>query len=303
MTQWWMRHWFRDTPPHIFAALRIALGAVGMVTMLGLWDVPLLLSLDGIAPEPPGPVNEAILQAGLGLATGWALWILNFGAFTALLIGWYTTAASLILFVVNLALVALNPMPLSGAQLLLHTLTIYPLLADCGRVWSVDAWRAARRGTRLTLEPQPIWPLRLLQYQVCVIYLTAAMWKILDPTWRAGEALHYILNQNVFQRIPGEIPTAFAPVLTFLTYATILWEGLFTPAMLRPVTRRVFLLIGVAMHMGMWVLLDFGPFTLTMLTAYIAFIDPERVRRFDERLRSSRKRVPTTGTPDALRAS
>ncbi len=281
MIEWWKRHWFSEVPPHVFAAFRIAVGFAGCLTMLGLLDVPLLLSPDGIVPMPgPGSlgVRAAIIGANLGTAAGWAVWSANFVAFAVLVAGWQTGLASLFAFVASGALIWWNPLPLSAAQHLLHNLTLYLVVSDSGRVWSVDAWQAARRGRAIPPTPQPVWPLRLLQYQVCVMYASAAMFKLLDSSWRDGTALHYILNYNAFQRLPGEVPPWLDPVLAVLTYSTLAWEGLFAPAMLLRPTRRLFLVTGIAMHMGMWALLDLGPFTPTVLAAYIAFIDAEDAR-------------------------
>jgi hypothetical protein len=157
-------------------------------------------------------------------------------------------------------------------------LTLYPVLSDCGRVWSLDARRAAARGQMLPATPQPVWPLRLLQYQICVLYASAAMYKLLDPAWRDGSVLHYILNYNAFQRIPGQVPPSIEPLLAWIDYATLAWEALFPVAMLTRLTKRLFVLMGIGMHLSMWALLDLGPFTPTVLAAYFAFIDTEDAR-------------------------
>jgi hypothetical protein len=99
------------------------------------------------------------------------------------------------------------------------------------------------------------------------------MYKLLDPSWRDGTILHYVLNYNAFQRIPGQVPPALDPVLAAMTYLTLAWEALFAPAMLLRPTRRLFLVLGVLMHVGMGTFLDLGPFTPTILAAYPAFID------------------------------
>ena len=49
------------------------------------------------------------------------------------------------------------------------------------------------------------------------MYASAAMYKLLDPSWRDGTALHYILNYNAFQRIPGQVPPALDPLLAAMT--------------------------------------------------------------------------------------
>lgn len=285
LSTWWKRFWFEEAPPHIFALLRITIGAAGVLTMLGLIDVPLLMSLDGIAPTPGGGlgIRAAIVRHGLSNVGGWAMWIANFGAFAALTLGWRTPIASLAAFGCSLLMIWWNPLPLSAGQHLLHVLTLYPLFFDGGRVWSLDARARLARGLPLDLSGQPVWPLRLLQYQMCLMYFAAALWKLLDASWRDGTALHYILNYNAFQRFPVEVPPASEPIVALLTYVTIVWEGLFPLAMFNRVTKRAALLIGVALHLGMWLMLEIGPFSPTVLAAYVAFLDPQWVKRIGQR--------------------
>jgi hypothetical protein len=285
MTEWWKRHWFAEAPPHVFALYRICVGLAGCLTMLGLLDVPMLLSIDGIAPTPGGGlgIRAALQSAGLGTTAGWVLWAANTVGYVMVLIGLQTALASFIAFAASALILWWNPLPFSAGQHLQHMLTFYLLFCESGLVWSVDAWLGTRRGRSFSTLLQPIWPLRLLQYQVCLMYLAASLWKITDPTWRDGTALHYILNYNMFQRVPGDVPPSLEPLLAGLTYVTVAWEFLFTPAMLNRRTRNAFLLIGVGLHIGMWVLIDIGPFTPTVLAAYAAFLDPETVHRLAER--------------------
>lgn len=285
LTRRWERFWFARVPPHVYALYRAAVGLVGCLTMAGLADVPMLLAIDGLAPAPGGGlgVREALHTAGLGLTTAWLLFAGNLLAFVCLIAGLWTTVASLAAFVGTAALIWWNPLPLSAAQHLLHILTFYLLFVDAGAVWSVDA---ARRG-RQTPHGQPIWPLRLLRYQVCVMYASAAVWKVFDPSWRDGSALHYALNYDAVQRWPWEVPAMLAPLLVGLSWLTLAWEGLFAPAMLNRRTRRIALWMGVALHLGMWSVLELGPFTFTVLAAYVAFLEPEHVPALGQRLVSA----------------
>jgi len=299
MIERWKLHWFAEVPPHIFAAFRIAVGVAGCLTMLGMLDVPMLLSTQGIAP-PLGReflgIRAAIDRAGYGLTAGWGMWAANFLAYLWLIVGWRTNLASIFAFCASGALIWWNPLPLSAAQHLIHNLTLYLVVSDSGRVWSLDASLAARSGARLAPTPQPIWPLRLLQYQLCVMYAAAAMHKMLDPSWRDGTALHYILNYNAFQRIPGQVPPGFEPLIAAATYVTLFWEGFFPLAMLTRPTKRLFVLMGIGMHIGMGAMLDLGPFTPTVLAAYFAFIDAEDARALASLWERLRRRAPRSGT-------
>jgi uncharacterized membrane protein YphA (DoxX/SURF4 family) len=304
MRAWWKRHWFSEVPPQIFAVYRMAVGLCGCMTILGMFDVPMLLSIDGIAPIPGGGlgIRAAIQQAGLGTASGWTVWVVSLVGYVLLLLGLYTPLAAILTFLASAFILSWNPLPFSAAQHLLHMLTLYVVFSEGGAVWSVDAWR---RGQPTIPQRRAVWPMRLLQYQICLMYLSAGLWKLCDPFWRDGSALHYILNHNVFQRVPGDVAPFMTPVLVIGTYLTLAWELLFTPAMLTRVTRNAMVLIGAGLHIGMWALLDVGAFTPTVLAAYVAFLDPEWVARLSEQRfrKSSRTPAGTDTLETSLNAS
>jgi hypothetical protein len=103
---------------------------------------------------------------------------------------------------------------------------------------------------------------------------------LLSETWRDGSAVHYSLSANLLQRFPPAIPPFFEPMLTIGTYLTIVWEIGFCLMVLRPWTRRVALVFGIALHLLMTVGLELQTFSLVMLASYIAFLDPKGVSRY-----------------------
>lgn len=52
------------------------------------------------------------------------------------------------------------------------------------------------------------------------------------------------------------------------------------PVTLSRQTRSVVLVLGVAMHLGMWFVLAVWPFTPMVLLSYLAVIDPDRFHHF-----------------------
>jgi hypothetical protein len=274
----WREFWFARVPAHVYALFRIALGVAGALTIIGAWDAT-FWSVDGLAPLPGGGlgIRQWFLDNSLGLTAGLALRWALFAGFVLLAVGVWSTVTALGMFVATSAMLWWNWYPYSGAQHLLHNLTLYLVFVDSGQVWSWDAWQARRRGGGPPLGLEPIWPLRLLRYQVAIMYFAAGLWKLANPEWRAGTALHYVLNSNVFQRVPGEVPVEFFPLTALLTYVTLAWELLF-PFMLwmRP-TRWLAIALGILLHLGMWTTMEVGAFTPTVLAAYVAFLDPHRV--------------------------
>ena len=141
---------------------------------------------------------------------------------------------------------------------------------------SLTLSRARRTGNEA--HPQPIGPLRLLQYQVCLIYFSSGVSKFSSQLWRDGSAIYYALSHNVVQRFPLDVvPPSLQGVATLATYGTLIFELAFPFLVAWRRTRVVTLLAGVVLHLGVWVVLEIGPFSWVMIATYIAFTSPERV--------------------------
>ena len=136
-----------------------------------------------------------------------------------------------------------------------------------------------------------MWPLRLFRFQVCVIYGFTGLWKLQDVHWRDGSALHYVLSNTRFRRFPIDLPPWSAELLTVATYVTLGWELLFPVMVLWPTTRRMALVLGVLMHVGMLVTMELGPFPFVMLGSYLAFLEPDTVPQLAARLRARLSRA------------
>jgi hypothetical protein len=274
----WERFWFEQIPTQAYARLRVAFGLVGLISLYGLTPVSTYWTSAGLA-APAGlalVVRTRLTQHGLDGFAGWALFVELLVAFTLMVSGYWCRTATALAFFGTAVLARWNPLPLFGAHAAFLSL-LFPL------VWADTSSPSAMR-------TDVIWPLRLIRLQVCVIYLSSGLWKLLGETWRDGSALHFILNRNVFPRFPASYPLTLEPLLTLATYATLLWELSFAFCMLSRRTRTVALAIGVTMHLGMWISLEVGPFSFVMLAGYLAFVDPRvppRIARFAQALRNS----------------
>jgi len=291
------RFWFKDVPPHVYALLRIAFGGLGLIEVLGPWPLSMFWPLDGIVPLPGGGlgIRAALLDHGLGNAAGCALVLVLASSFAAMCAGAMSGAAVSAAFLGSLVQIHWNPLPLSSAHQVLVVMLFCLLWADTGDVWSVDAWRRDRRAARareheqrgarrglyaVGWDVQPIWPLRLMQCQVAIIYASSGLWKLFGPVWRDGSGVYYALSNNIFHRAPLAIPADAATLMAVFTYGTLLFELAFPILMLTRPTRRLAFIAGIMLHVGLWVTLELGLFSWLMIASYLAFLDPRRVFRF-----------------------
>lgn len=290
----WERFWFRQIPGDVYGLLRILVGLIGLLGLFGTLPPEMFWFPDGVAPLPgDGGLRAWLMSAGAGAAAGWIFLAALIVSFTCMTVGFATPLAVAAGFLGSVVQAGWNPLPLSGSHHLLVAVLFVLVWADC-RALSLDrrhGWFGAGNA-----ETAPIWPLRLLQIQVALIYLNSGLLKFFDESWRDGSALYYALSLNDYQRFPWEIPASLGALLAAVTYLTLAWEIAFPLLVLHRFTRRVVLVFGVMMHLGMALLLEVGTFSWLMMATYLAFVDPAATARVMARCRAravGRRRMAT----------
>jgi hypothetical protein len=286
----WQRFWFQEIPPHSYAILRILFGSLAAASLIGLRDLSVFWLPQGLVPAHDGGLGlKAFLAShGLGDVGAIGLFTGSLVAYVSLAVGIRSDVAVAASFTASVAQVLWNRLPLSGAHVVVQMVLFFLVLTDCAAVWSIDAWLERRRGARAPDQASGpssvIAPLRLIRLQVALVYLSSGLWKLLDPHWRDGSAVHYVLNSNVYRRYPGSLPAGVDSVTTLITYAILAWELSFAFLILSARTRRIALIAGVLVHLGFLATIEIGPFSWVMLASYVAFLDPMRIAQSSARL-------------------
>jgi hypothetical protein len=269
----WRQFWFARVSATPYAGLRMAFGAIGLIHLFLLRDIRTFWSPDGIVPPAAHPAVSAwLIGRGLGYAAGLTVFIAEVACLAAMTIGYRSRAAVVLVFLGARFQGWWNALPLYGGYSLWRDLVFCLIWADTGRVWSLDAWLRRPNATRD--EGQPIWPLRLMRFQIALMYFVSACWKLIDASWRDGSALLHILRDASYTRFPGAWFTVLEPVLPLSTYGVVLWELTFPFMLWHPVTRRLALASGIVIHLLMWATLDIQLFSVIVLAGYVAFIEP-----------------------------
>jgi Vitamin K-dependent gamma-carboxylase len=118
----------------------------------------------------------------------------------------------------------------------------------------------------------PAWPQRILQLQLCVLYLVAGIWKAKGIPWQNGTAVGTVLQLGEFQRfpIPDFLMTPFFSMV--LTYSTLVIELGFPFLVWVPRLRVATLLAGLGLHLGLEWTMNIQLFQMTILSYYILFL-------------------------------
>lgn len=204
-------------------------------------------------------------------------------AFTAL--GLWTRVSSILLFLGIVTLHHRVPDILHSGDTLLRVFAFYVMIAPSGKAVSLDRLIGLRKGTAPPqLEEVSLWPQRLMQFQVSIVYFTTFWHKMQGTMWRDGTAAYYPLQLREFDRFPVPSFLETQPFIAIQTYGTLLVELGIAFLAYNKVARKYVLLGGVILHAGIEYSLNIPLFALVMVSTYMSFYYGEEVADWFRRL-------------------
>lgn len=216
--------------------------------------------------------------------------LLFFGAFTRLAAIW--TAATLVSFYYYMGFAkGIEPYTHHHTYVLAIT-GVLLACSPCGKSYSWDRWRAVVRaeesGQPLPDETGPQWALRLMALQVSLIYFWSGFDKC-NPAFLSGERMeHYAMYLYLGSDYPKS--ALFHPAMVGLAWSTVFLEFALAFGLWWKRAQRVLVPFGMFFHAMLYVLLPVGTYSLNMWLLYLAFLDPDDVHRFIDRISGSRAR-------------
>ena len=279
----WNQFLFRPIDVAQYSALRIGLGTLVTIYFIQLLPFyPVQFSQEGwlatrqdlLLPNS-GPWSVLFL---LGDKTQTLYFFLTaiFCA-SAFTLGFFTKVTGWISLIALISVWNQNPLILDGDDAILRVMLFYLLLSPCGRVLSLDS------GFKCPRVKSEIWPLRLIQFQLALIYFVSGWVKFHSPEWQDGSVLQYVLIHPEYSRWD------FTPLLTnpfilllmsTLTFIIMWWEVLFPFLLFHPKSRCICIFIGIAFHLGLLIFMNLRWFSEIMLVLYLAFVPDRYFRRF-----------------------
>lgn len=199
----------------------------------------------------------------------------------------------------------------SGAgDALLGNALLLLLLGDVTATWSLDCWWRRRAdqvgGTARFVDDTPIaaWPRQLAAVQICIVYSSTGLQKLVSMAWTPFDgfsALYQILQSPHWARFPDLMTStggALAIPFALLTAVTIVWEVTFLVVLFKRHWRPVYVVVGVAIHLGILVLMEVGVFSIISVAFYPVLFSPKTLAAISRgRARWQARRATTTTTP------
>jgi hypothetical protein len=276
----WERFWFTQIPTSTFALFRIAFGILTFAWALSLApSVFAFYSTDGVLPIRPDYDSNFdwsvfdVFPSDLAVAI---VYFLLYIAALMLIVGLRTRLAAFVVFVCLISFGRRNPWVLNSGDLLVFVLAFYAMLMPSGEGLSVDRW-LRNRSHFWEFGMRAVWPLRLVQIQISVLYLAAVWAKMRGTTWNDGTAVSYAFRMEDLERfpVPGFV-TDTVVIANLLTYGTLAAELAIGILVWNRILRPWVLLVGIGLHLGIDYSTRVGFFSYAVLVAYIAFVPPER---------------------------
>ncbi len=285
---------FRKEVPYGMALMRICLSAVMLYVIGRRWRYTReFYSAEG-APSPIAlsygyPDWMPLLPGTWAVALFTILLILLF----TLMIGWKTRVSAAGVFLLYTYFTMQDS---------LSTLTKYSVitshgflllsLSQCGAVWSVDRLLELKKqgfskplrllGTGRAVE---IWPQRLAQLCIAIVYFGAAVTKLQTPTYFSGDQMRFWLLTNVNHWNPlGELLSLQPAFLVPMMYFAVLWEISFLLLVWKKQLRVPYLLVGAIFHLATTITLGLIIFPLVCISIYLAFVTESDVIWWRERM-------------------
>ncbi len=289
------RFFFAKEVPYGLAIVRMLIPLVLFGTVCTRWSFSReLFSADG-APAPLGdlfgfynflPFIPGTLAVGLFAALGFFL--------ICSCIGWMTRfslIASVILYTYFCFMDCIS-MTTKYSAIATHVLFILSL-SNCGAIWSVDSWLKGKREkrsfpqyTKYEMPRFEIWPQRLMQILMAVIYFGAGITKLHTAGYLQGDQISYWAMSRYNNPHPmGEFLTMYPILLSVMSYVAIVWEIAFVFIVWQKWGRIIGLAMGAAFHIGTFFSLGLYIFPMISISIYFCFLTENDVQWISAKFR------------------
>jgi hypothetical protein len=262
------RFLFEPIDARVYAAVRITYAVICLATVVELWPVRHVLF-----------GGATIVRAALP----WYLplrWVDSEAGITSLMvavgicsvfagIGFLTRVSTVGLYLWAFSYSAVAYPAETGYDGLVRLAGFALVVSPRARRWAVDG---------MLFGPGPAdvprYGLRLLQWQLAIVYLVTVWLKVPDPYWRNGELMSYFM-MSIFSHVASPSWASWGRVSALLTWGTMLLESTIPFLLFSKHGRRLGFACGIALHGGIAISSTIGMFSLCMTPYYAAFLQPE----------------------------
>ena len=303
----WNGFWFAFEPAYTLGLVRMVFGVVVVGWAVNLLpDLKAFFGEDSVAPAPSGGVEWfgifQVWTSDTAILIGWAILLL---AAIAMSVGWHSRLAALTVWILLLSFIRRDPNIFNAGEGVMCITALVLTLSSCGAGLSMDQRR--RDGQFWSAQGRSVWPVRLLQVQLSLIYFITAQAKLIGSTWVDGTAVSYAWRKyHDWAFLPAPQWVSTSPLLVNVaTWGTLLIELAIAILVWNKRWRAKVLFVGVILHVAIYLSLSVEFFSLAMCVLYLAFVPWQTVQRLPKVVRGLVSRVrgggaDTTQLPEHL---
>lgn len=287
----WNQFWFRPRRTDWLGILRILAGAMLLYTH-AVWSLDFegFLGIDrrlaaDIAPlMNPTPWHWSHFDWFESNTALWCIHWLSLNIFFCFMIGWLMPWTGVLAVLLAISYAHRATGTLFGLDQMNVALAMYLTLGQSGNSFSVDAWwrkhrrqtrASADRGERANSEYSVLANIgtRLIQVQLCIIYLFAGTGKLQGDSWWDGQAMWGALASYQYQSIDMTWTYKFPEFLAVATHLSVAWEVSYLFLVWPRLTRPIVIGIAILVHLGIGLFLGMMTFGYIMIVANLAFVE------------------------------
>ncbi len=269
--------------PRTYALVRAGVSLAGLVNLIDLWGQRYpyfaatgMITKDAIRQTARGGLYFSVFtwidsEAGVTLVfLGAAVALLALG------LGFWTRASAALVFAWHLSYSDRAFPILHSWDAILRVYSLFVLISPAGRVWSLDH---VLRPDPADRDDVPIYGLRLMQWQLFVIYITTVWLKVPDEFWRNGQLCAYF-SVSLYSRAPNSLFLIRHEWLAAIqTYLSLIIESSVPWLLAFRRTRFAGLVAGFGLHLAIGITSTLGVFSISMIGPYLAFLDRQDIDR------------------------
>ena len=278
-----------ETPidPRPLALFRLWFGFLCLVNLVLLWpDMHMWFGNDGVLPQQLHQSLNSEFRVSFYTLAGYQDWVIAAMRVSGvlgsigLMIGLFPRASAFLLWMMASSYSWRNSGILHSGDSLIRIACFFLMFARSDGAFSLRSkifpknFGPSNRNCSWLI---PAWPQRILQLQLCIVYLVSAVVKYKGSMWRDGTAVGMVLQLSEFERfpIPDFLMTPFGSAVA--TYFTLGFEFLFPFLVWLPRFRIPMLLFGLMLHGGLEWTMNVQMFQWVITSFYLFFL------RFDNK--------------------
>lgn len=279
----WNRFFFAEASQARCGVFRIAYASLLLINLLVWWpDLNRWFGESGVLDyeasrqviDPDTFTLFAWLpQTGAVL---WGAYLLLIGHTVLLLVGFYTRFQALAVFIWFTAFQHRNLLIFDAEDYLFRILAFLLILLPAGKYYALDSRKLPSD------RVYPVWPLRLAQIQICLVYVSSAWEKLRGEDWVDGLAFYYVSRlDSLFGRFPmPDILLESLFLMKLMTWMVLVLECLIPLGLWFRETRRWAIGAALLLHLSLEYTMNLFLFQLLMMACLVLFAEPANRKGF-----------------------